>query len=944
MKGLYTNYAGSDILKDCACELAKFCDFDMAKLRAVTILLPTRRAIRTFEELLLDQFDMDTIFLPNLMAVGDIEMARDDEDDIIPPLKPIAGIERILSIMPFIKKHDDSEKSYDARWRQAREMLKLIDLLQTEGLTPYALKELDIKTDMAAHWQKSGGLFVTITNDWLASLESTNRINKAAARIMHIERLTQHYRDNTPQNPIWFIGSTGSIMAVRDLMRAILALPQGIVFLPGLDKEMPEEAWQDIPPSHPQAILKNTSAFLGYEDRRHIQYWPSLDKDKMIHRAQFLSSALSPHPKMMDKGFDNISLVMAANRQEELNSIAQICLEHKQINPSKKIVIVSNDARLPVKLKSILNSYGYNVDASMGEKPSDTDIGVMINHIIALFNSRDDDPILSLWTLLKNPLFMSDWYKGRGATLQKIENDYLCDPLITPSSLEETISLFPKTIADIFNEYNIKYNNSYKIGEWAEIVMQTLPHFINVKTGQSRQIMIQVKDALEPISLLKSDTLKLPFHDVAPIITDHLNNIAIRQKFSADNQKTIYMLGTLEARLIQSDLTIMANLNENIWPDTPAPNPYLSRGMRHAIGLPDSERHAALSGHDFWQAFLSGDIIMTSSKRDGDTPALPSRWLLRLQSVTSDKTWEAITERGNRFIENYNARHEATTITPALPPAPIAYISQSPKSFYVTHVELWRHDPYSFWAKHIARLRKPYEFLGGINAATRGSVWHDILEQFVKSFDPDSTPETQQKCFDEAVSNTLKSNNVPDHMIRLWQSRLAGQRTHILNLERARRIDTKPWKLEERFEGTIEGLTVKAKADRVDITKGRDNLIVSDYKTGAMPSKTNIKAGYACQLSLLALILPKNVLRLDYIDIKGGANTPKPVTMEWDEVFALETSGGFSNWHKIFFADKTPFSSYADFGKMHQAKATDYLQLARFDEWGAGADNDSEVA
>lgn len=941
MKGLYTNHAGTDILKDCAIKVANFCNHDINKLRDVTILLPTRRAIRIFEEMLLEEFKQDTIFLPRLMPVGDVEISDSDEEEIIPPLKPIAGIERILSIIPFIEKHDEQQKSYDARWRQAKEILKLIDLLQTEGLTPDALKQLDIKMDMAEHWQKSGGLFVNMANDWLAHLLETNRINKAAARIVHIERLTQQYRDKPPEKPVWFIGSTGSILAVRDLMRAILAMPQGLVLLPGLDKEMPDDAWRDIPPAHPQAILKNTIEFLGFDDRRHIQYFTSRPSGNANTLADYLSNALSPHPKTIQKATDNITLVMANNRQEELNTIAHICLEQKQKEPNSKIVIVSNDARMPIKLGGLLNPYGLKIDASMGQKLSDTATGVLVNHVLKLFDHRQSNSILTLWTLLKNTNFLPEWRDGRAKTMTHIEDTLLRDPLTTPQHYTDVLSMFPNDIKEKISNYNNEYKSLYSMPEWANIVRDTLTDLIYSKSGHSKKIMTQITDALEQISSIQHHK-KMSYSDFAPIIIDHLNNIAIRENPSKDIRNTIYLLGTLEARLIQSDLTIMANLNEGIWPDAPAPNPYLSRGMRHAVGLPDSERHATLSGHDFWQAFLSGDIIMTSSKRDGDTPALPSRWLLRLESVTPRAEWHAMIQRGQQRVDDCHARHFCNEITPAKPPNPIATIKDAPQSLYVTHVETWRHDPYSFWAKHITNLRKPRDFLSGITAATRGSVWHEIMENFVTNFDPNSNKDTQNTCFDKAVIDTLRAKQVPDHMIRLWQSRLSGQRESIIAIENERRSISKPWKLEEKFEGSINNITVKAKADRVDITNGRA-LLLADYKTGVMPTKTNIYTGYACQLSLLALIMPHDVLRLDYIDIKGGSNIPKPVTIEWGGTIASETEHGFSTWYKLFFEQSEPFVSYADFGKMHMSKATDYLQLARYDEWGAGSDEGEDA-
>ena len=73
----------------------------------------------------------------------------------------------------------------------------------------------------------------------------------------------------------------------------------------------------------------------------------------------------------------------------------------------------------------------------------------------------------------------------------------------------------------------------------------------------------------------------------------------VRRPESARAQLHIY--GQLEARLTQSDRVILGGLVEGVWPPAPRIDPWLSRPMRHELGLDLPERRIGLSAHDFAQ-------------------------------------------------------------------------------------------------------------------------------------------------------------------------------------------------------------------------------------------------------------------------------------------------------------------------------------------------------
>ena len=73
----------------------------------------------------------------------------------------------------------------------------------------------------------------------------------------------------------------------------------------------------------------------------------------------------------------------------------------------------------------------------------------------------------------------------------------------------------------------------------------------------------------------------------------------VRRPESASAHLHIY--GQLEARLTESDRVILGGLVEGVWPPAPRIDPWLSRPMRHELGLDLPERRIGLSAHDFAQ-------------------------------------------------------------------------------------------------------------------------------------------------------------------------------------------------------------------------------------------------------------------------------------------------------------------------------------------------------
>ena len=107
----------------------------------------------------------------------------------------------------------------------------------------------------------------------------------------------------------------------------------------------------------------------------------------------------------------------------------------------------------------------------------------------------------------------------------------------------------------------------------------------------------------------------------------------------ADVRVRIY--GPLEARLQSVDRLVLGGLVEGVWPPETRSDPWLSRPMRHELGLDLPERRIGLSAHDFAQALGAPEVILTRAAKLGGAPTVASRFVQRLAAVAGEARWDA---------------------------------------------------------------------------------------------------------------------------------------------------------------------------------------------------------------------------------------------------------------------------------------------------------------
>src|SRR5262249_57690846 len=104
------------------------------------------------------------------------------------------------------------------------------------------------------------------------------------------------------------------------------------------------------------------------------------------------------------------------------------------------------------------------------------------------------------------------------------------------------------------------------------------------------------------------------------------------------------------ARLQSVDRVVLGGLVEGVWPPEMRSDPWLSRPMRHALGLDLPERRMSLSAHDFAQALGASDIILAYPTKLAGAPTVISRLVQRLAPGAGEAPWNGAPAPGPTYL------------------------------------------------------------------------------------------------------------------------------------------------------------------------------------------------------------------------------------------------------------------------------------------------------
>jgi len=403
--------------------------------------------------------------------------------------------------------------------------------------------------------------------------------------------------------------------------------------------------------------------------------------------------------------------------------------------------------------------------------------------------------------------------------------------------------------------------------------------------------------------------------------------------------------GPFEARLQQPDIVVLGSLNDGKWPEAADPGPWLNRPMRAELGLPAPEEQIGHAAHDFTSLLGAARVYLTRAEKVDGVPTVRSRWLLRFMALlegiglqdalTADRPWLGWA----RMRDHIGERRRID------PPRPAPPVALRPRQISVSGVEQWLANPYAIFARHILRLEELPMLGEPPDNALKGSLIHGVLAEFARRH-PQRLPADVAAELVAIAGQTLEPYLGHPRIAAFWLPRLKRFAQWFAETEPERRAASLGVMAE--IPGAMvlsapEGpFMLTARADRLDTTAA--GLVITDYKTGQLPTEKSVLQGASPQLPLEAAIALEGgfahqpaqaVIGLSYIRSSGGmpAGEERQLKVENIQELAMQHLKGLERLVAEFDRPSTPYAAVRRpaFAATYTFDA--FAHLARVDEW-----------
>jgi ATP-dependent helicase/nuclease subunit B len=985
-------------------------------LADIVIYLPTRRPARALQHAFLQAAGGKALLLPRIKVLGEggeelellAEAANAGADAAANIPRAIGELERQLILTALVRKWDEGRRrgggmpyaSTGARGpaqaaRLARELARLVDAAETEGIGLAQLESL-VADEYAQHWSPTLAFLKIALQLWPAHLAEQGLLSPVARRLRVLEAEARRLRDAPPGAPVIVAGVTAADAAGVDLMKAVLALPNGALVLPALDRALDDPSWAAVGkhPEHPQSGLRRLLDDLGRSRRDVELLGVTAASAARAARWALVCESMRPagttevwHRFTSRSGRDDMraalagfSLIEAETAQEEAEAIALILRESVE-RPGETAMLATPDRALARRVAARLAAWALHVEDLGGEPFAKTLPGSFLELVVAAAQEAFEP--VALMTLLKHPLCrlgmgVEDMRRGRQAlelacfrapyfgkgldgveaalegagrqglrvpALRRLRHDdwraartvlraltRACGPLIEALGAPDALPL--RTLADVH------YTAAARLAATGE----------RDDGSPLRQGDAGERAAEFFVNLIDPGLPELPLAgtDYPDFYRTLVAGKRIRPRGSAHPR--IAICDPYEARLQLADTVVLGSLNEGTWPQAVDPGPWLSRPMRQALGLPPPEESIGISAHDFIAQLGAARVVLTRAAKIDGAPTVSSRWLLRLQTLVTGMGLSLEPDRP--WLEWARARNAIPERQRLRAPEPRPTVAARPRQMSVTTIETWIANPYAIFARHILRLEELPALGVRPGAALRGTVVHEALGKLTQRF-PRELPEDLAAELQAMVQDVLAGYMGDPRIAAFWAPRFGRFAEWFAATEAARRAGVSETVAEAQGKLVLDApagpFTLTARADRIDVAAS--GLIVTDYKSSQTLDNLRRQAeqGSAPQLPLEAAIAAAGgfaevpatrVAALRYISTSGGEPPGQEIAIDGDPMaLARAAQDGLARLIAQFDRETTPYRALRRSRFLHKYKFDAYAHLARFAEW---ADDDGE--
>ncbi len=829
------------------------------QLSQTKLFLPNRRSCREFSQLILSK--QNTAFLPKIKAISDIsfedffdflpnEEAKKIIDEVL-QIKAISGIDYLFFLSKEIQNLSvfGDNLEFGQAFKIAVNLQNLFEDIEREEITLSKLDKVD-DSNLSKHRQLTldflKNFYIQIKN----SLLKKNIFLQSSSQNFIIQRFTYLLEKFGSKTPIILAGSTGSISFSKKLIKAIAQ--KNYVILHGVAEENYEIE------SHPQFFLNRLINFLEI-DKSQLQ---KIDQESFLlsdeSRQKLISLTMLPKEqaeiwqkadsilnvkKIVRDLQENFQLIEAKNEIEEAKIIALILQETRQ--NKKTAALISNNDKLAsfvaLELTRLNLSFNDTRNLSIFNSQLVNFLLLILELIESNFNSY------TLLAVLKNPLCA---YSKSSTILNDFEIQVLRQDRANfdLSGIRKKLKILKdKNLSNFFEEFYAKLliedDLEFTLANQALKTIKIIEN-LSQKTWQKlledEPAQIEIFEFFEKIKL--QNDIAISSKNVVATFKTLLSQISYFKK--SQGNASIQILSSVEARLLNYDLVIIASLNEGDFPTIETEN-WLGKKIKKDLEIDQTAKKIGQNAFDFCNYLSNKSVVLTRCKTRNDVVLLESPFLLKFKILC--QKIEIDLNRGEKYFsllkETNSASSKKIELANAKPEKDLR-----PKKFSITEISKLISNPYSIYAKKILQLKKLEKIDFENSYAEFGSFVHKALEEFIKN---------PQQNFIKNSAEIFEKYFLSDEAKLIWWPKFENIFADFVK-ENEKFLHSKNY-VEVAAELNLGDILISGKIDRM--SENDDGLVeIFDYKTGQVPGKKEVESGINPQLTLAALMLVEGII------------------------------------------------------------------------------------
>lgn len=366
------------------------------------------------------------------------------------------------------------------------------------------------------------------------------------------------------------------------------------------------------------------------------------------------------------------------------------------------------------------------------------------------------------------------------------------------------------------------------------------------------EAVLRMQEVVERINFQVNRTHWLDSPAILEIIFQHYASLET-VAFTGEPLKGLQVLNTVETRGVDFKRVIVVGANDDIFPGNGMPNSLIPYDLRTAFELPSIEDREGAFAYTFYRLLQRSkqvQLIYHTISADYKLTE-PSRYILQLelelanfnnrtniryedfghQTVVASKVEEEIEQ------DAFSVQRLKELFAGGLSPSALNKFIQCPLDFYY---------------RYIVSLGELDEMEESMEAATFGSVVHDVLENLYRDYEGKPVPESDIKNFETQV-DTLLEDALNKHYASgelegfdiLAKAVAREMIVKTLSLDRKEEIQNQASNvtrtvvgvekvltatIEHAFPHDLNAVVLKGKSDRIDRVGSTTRII--DFKTG----------------------------------------------------------------------------------------------------------------